>query len=788
MNKWIRLLNALPLLWGALLHFPVAQAEDFLDPEIAFKFSARVLDANTLEARWQIADGYYMYRDKFKFEVAGAALTAPKLPAGKVKEDENFGRVETYRKEVRIALPIQRSAGASEVTLKTTFQGCADAGLCYTPLTVSTPLKLPAMVAAATADALAASESKGASSPIASALDSLRSLGGTRMPKLLPPDEAFPLAVAMADAKTVKFDYTLTPDTYLYRNKLAFVVKSPADVKVAGVNTPAGDVKDDPSFGRTEVYHKGFTASVTLSRALAAGEKLVMAASWQGCNEAVGVCYPPLNRDFTLAGLAAGAAVAAPAPAASSVVPAADSEATPQAEPEAVASAPAEMASPANESDTSRIERVLKGGSFWAVVATFFGLGLLLALTPCVFPMIPILSGIIAGQNQTNTLTKARGFVLALAYVLGMAITYALAGVAAALSGTLISNALQNPWALGIGAGIFVALAFSMFGFFELQLPSFIQSKFSDASNKMKGGSFIGVFVMGVLSAVIVGPCVAPPLAAALAFIAQTGNTTLGGVALFVLALGMGVPLLLVGVSAGALLPRAGGWMNAVKYFFGVTMLAIAIYLISPIIPDWVNMLLWAVLLVGSAIFLHALDPLPAHASGWMRLWKGLGVVLLIGGLALILGMLAGSRNLLQPLDVFKGGSGGLAMAAEQKGLVFERVKTVAELDARLAAARADGKPVMLDFYADWCVSCKEMEHYTFSDPKVLARLQHAVLLQVDVTANTDDDKALLKRFSLFGPPGLIFWTGAGVQSDYKVIGFEKADKFLSSIDSALGS
>jgi len=295
------------------------------------------------------------------------------------------------------------------------------------------------------------------------------------------------------------------------------------------------------------------------------------------------------------------------------------------------------------------------------------------------------------------------------------------------------------------------------------------------------------VFSMGALSAVILGPCVAPPLAAALAFISQTGHTVLGGAALFVLALGMGVPLLLVGVSAGALLPKAGGWMNAVKYSFGVMMLAIAIYLISPVIPAWAGMLLWALLLIASAIYLHALDPLPAHASGWARLWKGLGVVLLIGGLAILLGMLAGSRNLLQPLDVFKGGAGGVAIAAEQKGLAFEKVKDVAELDARLAAAKADGKAVMLDFYADWCVSCKEMETFTFSDPKVQARLQNVVLLKADVTTNNEADKALLKRFNLFGPPGLIFWTAAGEQSGYKVIGFQKAEKFLSSIDSALG-
>ena len=763
MIKWIRLLSTLFAIGGAFAHFPVAHAEEFLDPELAFKFSARALDANTLEARWQIADGYYMYRDKFKFEVDGATLGMPQRPAGKVKQDENFGTVETYRKDVRIALPIQRTAGATSVTLKTVSQGCADAGLCYTPQSESITIKLPAPVAAVAAVSPAASPA----SP-ASALDGLRSLAGDAgMPKVLPPDEAFQVSAAMPDAQTVKLDFAPTANTYLYRDKLAFVVKSPADVKVTRVDTPAGDVKDDPSFGRTEVYHRNFSASLTLSRVLAGNEKLVLAASWQGCNEAVGICYPPIKRDFSLAATAA---------------------ATPVVVSGSVAS-PAEPA--VGESDTSKIERVLKGGSFWAVVATFFGFGLLLALTPCVFPMIPILSGIIAGQNKQ--LTKASGFLLSLAYVLGMAITYALAGVAAALSGTLLSNALQNPWALGIGAGIFVLLALSMFGFFELQLPSALQSKFSDASNKMKGGNFVGVFIMGALSAVIVGPCVAPPLAAALAFIAQTGNTTLGGVALFVLALGMGVPLLLVGLSAGALLPRAGGWMNAVKYFFGVMMLAIAIYLISPIIPAWISMLLWAALLIASAIYLHALDPLPAHASGWSRLWKGLGVVLLIGGLSIILGMLAGSRDLLQPLEVYKGsvikaGLGGSAMAAEQEGLAFQKVKSVAELDARLAAAKAEGREVMLDFYADWCVSCKEMERFTFNDPKVQGRLRKMVLLQADVTANSDADKALLKRFSLFGPPGLIFWNGAGEQSDYKVIGFEKADKFLASINSALGS
>ncbi len=765
---WLGSISSPVLMWGALALFqvmlvPVAHADEFLEPEAAFKLSARALDSNTLEARWQIADGYYMYRDKFKFEVAGAALGELRLPAGKVKQDENFGKVETYRKDVRITLPYQRTPGATTVTLTTVSQGCADAGLCYTPQTVSATISLPAVpVEAAVAPAPAAAPAP------ASALDRLRSLGGMEMPKLLPPEEAFVVAATLVDAQTAKLNYTPTPDTYLYRDKLSWVVKSPANVTVLRADIPPGEVKNDPNFPTPmEVYHHDFAARLTLSRPLAADETLVLEAVWQGCNEKVGVCYPPVTRDFTLRANATAPALGA------------------------VASEPDKAAAPAAESDTSRIERVLKDGSFWAVVATFFGFGLLLALTPCVFPMIPILSGIIAGQNRT--MTKTHGFLLALAYVLGMAITYALAGVAAALSGTLISNALQNPWALGVGAGIFVLLALSMFGFFEIQLPSALQSKFSDASNKMKGGNFVGVFVMGALSAVIVGPCVAPPLAAALVFIAQTGNALLGGIALFVLALGMGIPLLLVGLSAGALLPRAGGWMTAVKYFFGVLMLAIAIYLISPIIPAWVNMLLWALLLIASAIYLHAMDPLPAHASGWNRLWKGLGVVLLIGGLSLILGMLAGSRDLLQPLHVFKGGMltsslGGTAMAAEHQGLAFERVKDTAALDARLAQAKADGREVMLDFYADWCVSCKEMERFTFTDPKVQARLKDAVLLQADVTATSDADKALLKRFNLFGPPGLIFWNGAGEQSTYQVVGYEKAEKFLASVNAALGS
>jgi thiol:disulfide interchange protein DsbD len=394
--------------------------------------------------------------------------------------------------------------------------------------------------------------------------------------------------------------------------------------------------------------------------------------------------------------------------------------------------------------------------------------------------MIPILSGIIVGQGQQ--ITKRKGFMLSLAYVLGMAVTYAMAGVAAGLSGTLISNALQNPWALGTGAAIFVALAMSMFGFYELQMPSFLQSRFTEASNRIQGGRFTSVFVMGAISALIVGPCVAAPLAGALLYISQTSDVVLGGVSLFSLAIGMGMPLLLIGLSAGALLPRAGGWMDAVKRFFGVALLAVAIWLISPVISGIVQMLLWAALLIISSMFLHALEPLAVNAKGLARFWKGVGMMSLVAGIALLLGAMGGSRDLLQPLSVYQGG--GTGAVQEKAHLAFQRVKNIAELDAAIAGS--GGRAVMLDFYADWCVSCKEMENFTFTDANVQARLKDVLLLQADVTANNADDKALLARFKLFGPPGIVFFDQSGNEIAYRVVGYEPAEKFLASLNKAL--
>ena len=582
----IRFMLLLLALTGAV------RAEEPLPPEQAYRFSAQRVDAKTLEARWQIADNYYMYRDKFKFVLDGGTLGTPRLPPGKIKDDEIFGKVETYRKEVKILIPVE---AAGPVTLKATSQGCWDGGICYPPITQEARIEMAAA-------------------------------------------------------------------------------------------------------GATPV-----TSSVSGSSPVSAG--------------------------------------------------------------------------PADES--SRIARLFKGENLAWVLLSFFGFGLLLSLTPCVFPMIPILSGIIV--NHGHAVSHLRAFVLSLAYVLGMAATYAMVGVAAGLSGTLLSAALQNAWVLGGFALVFVVLSFSMFGFYELQMPSALQSRVSDTANR-QGGSLPAIALMGAFSALIVGPCVAAPLAGALLYIAQTGNAVLGGTALFVMALGMGAPLLLVGAFSRSLLPKSGPWMEGVKKFFGVLMLGTALWLVSPVIPLWAQMLGWALLMIVPAIYLHALDPLPQHAHGWQRLGKGLGVILLLGGAAMLIGMLGGARDPLQPLGFLRSGATAVSPAP-----TFERVATIERLDARLAEAKAAGKPVMLDFYADWCVSCKEMERFTFADPQVAARMKQFVLLKADVTANNADDAALLKRFSLFGPPGIIFFDTNGRELlDLRVVGFQPADQFLPTLERVL--
>jgi thiol:disulfide interchange protein DsbD len=578
-------------------------------------------------------------------------------------------------------------------------------------------------------------------------LDKLPSFGAK--PSFLPPDQAFVLDIQVRDAHTLQANFNVTPGYYLYRNKISFTVAGDS-AKITAINLPKGELKHDQNLGEIEVYHHPFQAGIVLDRASVAASPITLNASYQGCSEQ-GLCYPSQDKSFKLD------------------LPHAEQNASPTPPLLASTAKPEEI-----NTENSRIADLFKRGSFWLIISFFFGAGLLLALTPCVFPLIPILSGIIVGRG--HKITRMHAFILSLSYVLGMAITYAAAGVAAGLSGDLISSALQTPWVLGSFAALFVLLSLSMFGFYELQLPSAWQSKLSDTSNRLHGGHLSGVFVMGALSAVIMGPCVAAPLAGALLYIGQTHDAVLGGVALFTLALGMGAPLLLIGTSAGVLLPKAGAWMDSVKRFFGVLLLALAIWIIQPLLPVGIQMLLWSVLLILSSIYLYALDALPHNARGGHKLLKGLGLLSLLLGIAYLIGALSGARDMLHPLGTVYN-----TEAQASSTSLFTRIKGLAALEQQLK--KSDGKIVMLDFYADWCVSCKEMERYTFADPVIQAKLKTAILLQADVTANSPEDKDLLKKFGLYGPPGILFFDAQGHEmSDFRVVGIQDSAQFLNTL------
>ncbi|MDI1298439.1 protein-disulfide reductase DsbD [Methylotenera sp.] len=566
----------------------------------------------------------------------------------------------------------------------------------------------------------------------------------------LSPEAAFQLDLTAKDAQSIQANFTVVPGYYLYKERIKFVLAPGTPAEITGIEFPMAEIKNDKNFGKMEVYHHDFSTKINLANIK--NNAIKISATYQGCSEK-GLCYAPMTKTFTV-DLADVKNIVS-------------------------TSEKAAVTNLANDNETDNTTKILKSGNLWLVIAGFFAAGLLLSLTPCVLPMIPILSSIIVGsQSQQIKPSKLHAFGLSVAYVLGMALSYTLAGIAAGLSGDLLSQSLQNAWVLGASALIFVLLAFSMFGFYELKLPQNFEDKMLNTSNKLKGGHFFGVFVMGALSALIVSPCVAAPLAGALIYIGQTHNVFLGGVGLFALAIGMGVPLLLIGASAGSLLPKTGNWMNAVRNFFGVLMLGMAIWLISPVIPVSIQLGLWAILLIVTAVYHSALDSLPTHATNFAKLWKGVAVIILIFGVALLIGALSGAKSPLKPLSNFT-----ISSASQSKNpslLNFTRVASIAELEQKLATTN---QPVMLDFYADWCVACKELEQLTFSDPKVQQQLSNTLLLQVDVTANTDEDKALLKRFGLFGPPGIAFFNGNGKEmTTLKTVGFQDAERFSTTL------
>lgn len=620
---------------------PQARAdEDFLEPEQAFKFSAKMLDTKTVAVTYAIADGYYMYRERFKFAVEGAKLGEPIFPAGKVKFDETFQKnVETYRHSVTIKLPVEANGS---FVLKSTGQGCADKGLCYPPM-----------------------ESEAKLTPVGR--------GG--------------LLSAIQTAKTDTSTTSALP-------------------------------------GRTST--SATTANAQLST--------VPAAEKPGGAKATAVATPDVSVAST---------------------------------PASVPAAPAVLAAATNNEDGAD---KLKTGSLIVVIPAFIGLGLGISLTPCVWPMIPILSFIILGEGMA--VSRRRGFILSLTYSLGMATVYTLLGVAAGLAGKGLAAALQNPWVLGSFAVLMIVMALSMFDLYQVQIPASIQTRLTKLSESQARGKLFGVYTMGAISALVVGPCVTPPLTGALVYISQTRDALLGGGALFAMAMGMSVPLLVVGVSAGSILPRSGLWMQQVKYFFGTIMIGMAIWIAAPIMPAAVQMVGWAALGLGYGAYL-----LWNQRAGWIA--KAVGIAFAVVGTVQLVGVATGGRDALAPLAHLRG--------EPVPHVVFKRIKSTADLDAVLASAA--GKPVMLDFYADWCVSCKEMEKLTFTDARVQKQFAGMVLVQVDVTANDADDKAMLKRFNLFGPPGIILFDKAGYEiPGGRVIGYQDPDKFLRSISVATAS
>jgi len=597
----------------------------------------------------------------------------------------------------------------------------------------------------------------------------LNSAGGDD--EILDPDEAFVLKT-WSEKGRVYAEWVIADGHYMYRNKTKIIAGEGSSFSTSDYVIDPGEFKKDEFFGDLYVFHHQAQASIAVDDSHMGIKNATFKVKYQGCSEISGICYPPITREVTLDLSPFRAASASPANTSSSSVRATPSASNPSSPAPLGQSTPEE-----HVSEQDQIANLLKDGSVWLSLITLFGIGLLLAFTPCVFPMIPILSSIIVGQGKE--ISTGRGFSLSLAYVLGMASINTAAGVAAALTGESLAVMLQTPWILASFAGVFVLLSLAMFGFYELQMPAFIQNHLTNVSNKQKSGSLVGATMMGLLSAVIVGPCVAAPMFGVLLFISQTGDPIFGGIALFSLSLGMGAPLILIGTSAGKLLPKAGAWMDVVKAVFGISLLAVAIWMIRSIVAEEV------VLLLSGA---GALDGLKAEATGWNRFWKGWGLILFIYGTILMLGAASGSGSMLTPLKGLASG-GGSAHVQEQNHLQFKQIKGLDGLNAALAEAKAQNKNVMLDFYADWCVSCKEMEVLTFGDPAVQAALKGTVLLQADVTANDEQDKALYRHFKIIGPPSIMFYnTQSKELKRYRVVGYMPAEKFSAHVKQAFNS
>lgn len=742
---------ALVLLAQLLLIQGASAKDDFLSPDRAYRYTTRVEDDRVIVA-WDIEPGYYLYKNKMGVVSTASTVQVgePLWPKGEDHTDDYFGTQEIYRGKVEVPVPFTIAAARpGKLAIELRLQGCADAGLCYPPQKWQTEVALPAA-------------GKSAGGGLSSLLGKKPAAGSG---DFLPPDEAFRFGAGLPQPDSIPLTWVIADGYYLYKDKISIESTTP-NVQVGKPVLPHGKSKHDEYFGDTEVYYEVLEATLPVARAASStAQSVQLKVTYQGCAEG-GLCYNPITKEAT---------VELPPTAVATQLPVG------AARPAKSGTGAAPMVA-----EQDKLAAALQGDNLLYALLTFFVAGLVLSLTPCVLPMIPILSGIIVGQGEK--VTRMRSFSLAFTYVQGMALTYAAAGAIFVLAFKQAPQAFfQQPWIVTLMVLLFVALALAMFGLYTIQMPSALQTRLTDASNKQRSGTYIGTFIMGALSALVVTACVAPAIIAALSVISQSRQVVRGAAALYATGLGMGVPLLIVGASAGDLLPKAGPWMDTVKQLFGVMFLGVAIYLGAPLLPPAVTMLLWAALAIVSGFWIFSLqarDGGPAHAAV-----RGVGLITVVYGVLLLIGTASGSRDPLQPLDRLSAGAGGGTAAERGPALTFARIKSVADLDRAVASATAAGKPVMLDFYADWCVSCKEMEKFTFNDAAVQAALAGAVLLQADVTANDEADKALLARFEIFGPPTIAFFGRDGVErKNFRLVGFAPAPRFAEHVKSAFTS
>jgi len=700
-----------------------AQEEELLEVDQAFAPEISEVGLDTIKLRFKIADKYYLYKHAFKFpnQAALVKFSEAIIPDGEKKEDEFFGEVETYHHEIEITVPYENPQGLKTTEFKYKYQGCAEAGVCYPPQTKTAQITLPVAQ-----DSLLHTTTSGSGL----GLNSNDGWNG-QADSVLPEEQAFKVESIAMDAQTLSTRFTMSNNVYLYKDKVKMTSLTPG-ISLNELNFPQAKNKNDPHFGDVEVFFNQIEVAVALNREADSGNKLELQVEFQGCVDE-GICYPPVVRIISID---------------LPNVLAKDQTAT--------------DAKKLSEQD--QIQKDLGEKAWWKTILRFFGFGLLLALTPCIFPMIPILSGLIIGQGQ---ISRSRAFMLSLIYVLAMALAYTAAGVIAGLLGANIQAALQKPAVIIAFSAVFIALAMSMFGYYELQLPASWQSKLSKISNNQKSGSYIGVGIMGFLSAIIVGPCVAPPLAGAVLYISNTGDPVVGGFALFAMSMGMGVPLLLIGASAGQWMPQSGGWMNVVKAFFGIALIGMAIWFLSRIIPGPMSLALYGILALLSSIFWYRYA-LKNGVKGKMIALFLLFKVALIGiGIVEIMGAIRGNSDPLHPLQ-------------EKTELEFQQVKSYDELMEIIAQT---DKKVLLDFYADWCVECLRMEGSTYSQALVQKELENFLVLKADVTAQDDLDKELMRKFKVIGPPATLFFSAEGkLVNSSSFFGFKNAEEFVTHL------